>query len=34
VLLVIIIVTLPTGVIGALRQYYFRLLNRLASRSA
>jgi len=34
VLLVIIIVTLPTGVIGALRQYYFRLVNRLASRSA
>ena len=33
-LLVVIIVTLPTGVIGALRQYYFRLVNRLASRSA
>ncbi len=31
-LLVLIIVALPTGVIGALRQYYFRAANRVASR--
>lgn len=32
VLLVVIIVVLPAGVIGALRQAYFRVTNRLASR--
>jgi len=34
VMLVVIIVALPTGVIGALREYYFRFVNRLASRKA
>jgi branched-chain amino acid transport system permease protein len=32
VLLVLIIVVLPTGAVGALRQLYFRLANRLALR--
>jgi branched-chain amino acid transport system permease protein len=33
-LLVLMIVVLPTGVIGTLRQYYFRAANRVASRGA
>jgi ABC-type branched-subunit amino acid transport system permease subunit len=33
-MLVVIIVALPTGVIGAARQYYFRFANGLASRWA
>ncbi len=33
-LLVAIIIALPTGVVGAVRQYYFRFANRLAARSA
>lgn len=31
-LLIVIIVALPTGVVGAARQFYFQLVNRLASR--
>jgi branched-chain amino acid transport system permease protein len=33
-LLVAIIIALPTGVVGAARQYYFRFANRLAARFA
>jgi branched-chain amino acid transport system permease protein len=32
VLLIVIIVALPTGVVGAARQFYFQLANRFASR--